>query len=421
MRAVLSARRLASRRAWLWRNRRAFVKPGRSAQPKLFVDVSNIIRNDARTGIQRVVRAVWSELVRRDGHGFSLVPVFATHGHGYCVAADLALGGTGSTAHPEPIPVGAGDRFLGLDLSAQFLPRYLRQVRAWRAAGATVHLVVYDLLPLLQPAWFYRSAHLNFQRWFDLLASDSDQAICISGQVSRDLRDRLQASRLKHQLPIAQVRLGGDIAASRPSSGITDEVASLLGRIRFRPTLLMVGTVEPRKGYDVALDAFEQLWRSRREDAPELVIVGKAGWKSNSLIQRISAHPELGRRLRWVGQVSDEALCRLYEECRGVVIASRGEGFGLPLIEAVAHRRHVLARDLPVFREQGLPNVIYFGDDRPALLAECLRELAQAGQVRPSAAPSLPTWRDCVDDLLTALDLPVDCPREDRLGLSAGS
>jgi len=46
-------------------------------------------------------------------------------------------------------------------------------------------------------------------------------------------------------------------------------------------------------------------------------------------------------------------------------MASHWEGFGLPLAEAMMQRRHVLARDLPVFREQNRPNVLFFEADRP--------------------------------------------------------
>ena len=114
--------------------------------------------------------------------------------------------------------------------------------------------------------------------------------------------------------------------------------------MRFRPTALMVGTIEPRKGYDVALRALQHLWATRGAEAPDLVIVGKPGWKTEQLQRRIRSHPEQGRQLHWLDQVSDESLCSLYQSSRGLLMASHAEGFGLPLLEAVVHRRHVLTR-----------------------------------------------------------------------------
>lgn len=394
-----------ARYTWLWRHRERFGEPQRAELPRLLVDVSAIIRHDAQTGIQRVVRAVWSELRRRDGQGFQLVPVHATHSRGYCHAPLDFLDGPASPAPTETVRARPGDRFLGLDLSAHFLPKYRRQLRAWRQHGATIHLVVYDLLPLLRPQWFSATSATHFRNWFNILAEDADQAICISKQVSRDLRERLREKSPKSTLSIVSLNMGGDIASSRPSQGICDEVSRLVDRLRFRPAILMVGTVEPRKGYDVALAAFEYLWRVRGSEAPDLVIVGKPGWKTAALQRTIRAHPELGRRLHWLDDVTDEGLCRLYEASRGLLVASHAEGFGLPLAEAIMQRRPVLARDLPVFHEQNLPHVLYFEDDGPAALGGRLMDLVKVGPLPQTSKFQLPTWRNCVDGLLRDLGL----------------
>jgi glycosyltransferase involved in cell wall biosynthesis len=399
------AARLGTRVAWLWRHRKGFGEWAQSHQPQLLVDVSEIIRHDAQTGIQRVVRAVWSELCLRDGQGFQLVPVYATHSQGYCYAPVDFLESPLINGPRVPVRARAGDKFLGLDLSAHLLPKYRQQVRAWRKHGATVHLVVYDLLPLLRPQWFNSRASAHFQNWFNVLAEDADQAICISKQVSRDLRDRMRDRVSGSTLSIVNMKMGGDIANSRPSEGVCDEVSCLLDRLRFRPTILMVGTIEPRKAYDTALRAFEHLWHARGGDAPDLVIVGKAGWKTLALQKRLRAHPEHKKRLHWLDEVSDEGLGLLYEACRGLFVASHGEGFGLPLAEAMMHHRHVLARDLPVFREQNLPNVMFFEDDRPAILGERLMDLMRAGPLSPQAKLDLPTWSESVDGLLANLEI----------------
>jgi glycosyltransferase involved in cell wall biosynthesis len=403
MSRVAKAAHVGARQAWLWRNRFAFGKPVHSDCPRLFVDVSTILRHDAQTGIQRVVRAVWSELRDRTGDDVLVLPVYATESRGYCYAPIDFLDRRGGPLGAEPVCVRPGDKFLGLDLSAHVLPKYRRQLGAWRAHGASIHLVVYDLLPLLRPDWFNAAAVGHFQRWFDVLMQDADQAICISDQVARDLHEQEKGAVRRGTLSIGRLQMGSDIAASVPSSGLCSEVGRLLEKMRFRPAVLMVGTVEPRKGYDVAVSAFEHLWRTRPNDAPDLVIVGKGGWKTASLQQYIRSHPENGKRLHWLDQVSDEGLCLLYEACRGLLMASRSEGFGLPLIEASLHRRNVLARDLPVFREQYLPNVRFFGTDEPAALAHRLWDLVNASQ--PSRAPELPSWSDCVQGLLKEMGL----------------
>lgn len=400
MRKLAFFARLGARYAWLWRHRQGFGEPVKAELPRLLVDVSAIIQHDAQTGIQRVVRAVWSELRRRDGEGFRLVPVYASHSRGYCYAPIDFLETPVAALSRDPVSVHAGDKFLGLDLSAHFLPKYRQQLAAWRAHGATLHMVVYDLLPLLRPQWFSTTAAAHFRKWFSLLTEDVDQALCISKQVSRDLRESLRDRAPASSLAIANLTMGGDIASSRPSQGISNEVSQLLDRLRFRPAILMVGTIEPRKGYEAALPAFEALWRTRGSEAPDLVIIGKPGWKTAALQKYIRSHPEHGRRLHWLDQVTDEGLCRLYEACRGLLVASHAEGFGLPLAEAIMQRRPVLARDLAVFHEQRLPNVKFFEDDRPAALGEKVMELLKSGPLPATVELDLPTWSDCVDGLL---------------------
>jgi glycosyltransferase involved in cell wall biosynthesis len=154
------------------------------------------------------------------------------------------------------------------------------------------------------------------------------------------------------------------------------------------------------------------LWRTGADNAPDLVIAGKPGWKTNALQRSIDTHPLQGKRIHWLKAASDEALCRLYGECAGLLIASYGEGFGLPLVEAAMFERKVLARDLPVFREQRLPNVTFFRDDDPAVLGAAIMELADPRKSRTAPVANLPTWSDCVDGLLREMGI----ENEEQLG-----
>src|SRR4051812_24945683 len=111
--------RAMARRLWLRGNRHKFDRPV-SDVPRLLVDISVIMQRDARTGIQRVVRAVWLELCRRHGLAFQLVPVFATETCGYR-EAPLNFLDQPMTQPVGPVAAaGPGDRFLGLDLAAHY-------------------------------------------------------------------------------------------------------------------------------------------------------------------------------------------------------------------------------------------------------------------------------------------------------------
>jgi glycosyltransferase involved in cell wall biosynthesis len=95
--------------------------------------------------------------------------------------------------------------------------------------------------------------------------------------------------------------------------------------------ILAVGTVEPRKNYPRLLAAYRQL-RSRT-DVPPLVIAGRPGWAYGDTLQQIGAEPGV----RFLGHVEDATLTALYEHAGVLAFPSLYEGFGLPLLEAMAH------------------------------------------------------------------------------------
>jgi len=105
--------------------------------------------------------------------------------------------------------------------------------------------------------------------------------------------------------------------------------------------ILAVGTVEPRKNYPRLLTAYRQL-RGRhgslpfiingRPGVPQLVIAGRAGWAYGDTLQRIAAEPGV----RYLGHVDEHTLSALYESASVLAFPSLYEGFGLPLLEAMA-------------------------------------------------------------------------------------
>lgn len=383
------------------------------ARPRqILVDVSVIMKNDVRTGIQRVVRAICLDLQRRDLGGFVVRPVFATAGSPYAYAPDdfLLSSNADSCRHAnEPVDVRPGDIFLGLDLAAHLLPRHERQIRTWKQQGASIHIIVYDLLPVSGANWFNNRTQRNFAKWLGCIARQADQAICISDQVADDLHQWAVNSSVRRTVPlkINTIPLGADIAASGPSSGIAASDKELLSVLGEDPFVLMVGTIEPRKGYGGALDAFEQLWRENVHEAPRLVIAGRPGWKTDTLQKRLRRHPEAGKRLFWFDAASDQFLETLYRSCRGVLLASFAEGFGLPAVEAISFGKPVLLRDIPVFRELTYGRITYFDDDQPgpfaARIMEWLDSLNRSDQRNPGLTP--PSWRQSTDSLLTALNV----------------
>ena len=372
---------------------------------QLLIDVTALALHDLRSGIQRVVRAVLNVLLDRPLPGWRVEPVYLAHGryrHARRFTAAL-VGAPVDALSDDIVDARCGDVFLGLDLVTHGVHLAEQTFVQWRARGVSVQFVVYDLLPVQLPAHFPEEDAAHYRHWLDTVMQVSDRLVCISAATAQAVRERLPASHAPAP-EVAWFHLGADLPASLPSHGLGPQDDALLTRLTGRPALLMVGTVEPRKGHAQALDAFETLLRRGVE--LDLVIVGRPGWMVGPLVERLRVHPEAGRRLHWLEGASDETLTRLYAACTGLLMASEGEGFGLPLIEAAQHRLPILARDLPVFREVAGDHAAYFDAADGAGLADAIAHwLALRGQgaAPDSAGLRWITWEQSTQALLGAV------------------
>jgi len=134
---------------------------------------------------------------------------------------------------------------------------------------------------------------------------------------------------------------------------------------------LAVGSLEPRKNYDVLLDALERYWQ-RSKIRRTLIIAGGAGWKSEVLRQRIQ---DLERRglVHYRGYVPEEELKHLYEQSFALVFPSHYEGFGLPIIEAMSRGCPVITRRNSSLQEVGGSAALYYNDSTDHLVDLMLR------------------------------------------------
>lgn len=377
---------------------------------QLLVDISALVQTDLKTGIQRVVRSILLALIQDPPPGYRIEPVYSNNLHQcYRYARRFALdmlGVDGVTAGDDPIACQAGDIFFGLDLSLNITVNNADMLDAMRTRGVAVHFVVYDMLPVLQPHAFPYGAEQYFNAFLKTVASHADGVLCISRAVADEVSDWI----VKHGAPratlmkIGHFHLGADLGASAPSTGMPDNAGHVLASMAARASILMVGTIEPRKAHAQALAAFDLLWQ-RGVDV-NLVIVGKLGWKVDAVAARLRAHPQLGKKLFWLPGVSDQMLGETYRLASALLAPSVGEGFGLPLIEAAQHGLPIIARGLPVFREVSGAHAYYFDGTEPALLADAVaRWLDLHRQGRAPASSGMPwlTWAASAQQALDAL------------------
>lgn len=372
-----------------------------TARRRLFVDVSVIARDDAGTGIQRVVRGIMRHLPANGHSDWDVIFVAADAAQPY---SPIKLG-AGLEAIGPPIEAAPGDVFLGLDYSLHAIAFQHQQLKKFRAEGGRLWFLVHDLLPVQRPEWFSDQTKYRYAKWLRLIAMLADGYFCNSPQTEAQLRDTLRTRfGLASGFATVVLPMASDIASARLDGSDAGTAAAIPQYLKQRPYLLMVGTLEPRKGHDLIIRACEQLWDTGEDFS--LVLVGRRGWKTEELEQRIAEHGQLGSRLFRFADVNDRQLEEYYRHCHGVIVAALAEGYGLPLIEALGYHKPVLARDLPIFRQHQDRGVRFFPDttDAAAVAATIGKWLAEVdkGEIAVRAPPT--SWHDTAEELMAALD-----------------
>lgn len=157
--------------------------------------------------------------------------------------------------------------------------------------------------------------------------------------------------------------------------------------------LLFVGAAQPRKGLDVLLAAY-----AAQPQLPPLVLAGPAGW---------GPPPPRSPRVHSVGYLDDAELRSVVAGAAALVLPSRDEGFGLPVLEAMATGVPVVCSNVPALREvaSGLATLVPPGD--VATLAAALATVDGAGADPAGAATRRAhaaryTWEACADATVAA-------------------
>lgn len=133
------------------------------------------------------------------------------------------------------------------------------------------------------------------------------------------------------------------------NEAICDSEQQLISLLQNKTYVLSVSSIEPHKGYLLALKAFERLWKNNNDLS--YVIVGKRGKQAIALANQIDNHPQQGENLFHFEGISDVMLAKLYKHSLFVLNCSEGEGFGLMSVEGAYYGKPILARDIPIFRE----------------------------------------------------------------------
>ncbi|SHG47353.1 glycosyltransferase family 4 protein [Streptoalloteichus hindustanus] len=243
-------------------------------------------------------------------------------------------------------------------------------------------VTVHDTVPWTHPETLTRRGALWHRKVIRRAADRADALVVPTSAVAAELG--------RHAPGGARVHVVGEgvpaALATPPPAGVADGVVARLGLPA--EYVLAVGTIEPRKGVETLVEAMG------RADAPDLplVLAGAPGWGGVDPVALARRHYLPAERLVVLGRVSDEELAVVLHRARVLAAPSMAEGFGLPVLEAMAAGVPVVHSDAPALVEVagGAGVVVKRGD--AAGLARALRavaddparraEMAEAGRRR---------------------------------------
>ena len=202
-------------------------------------------------------------------------------------------------------------------------------VNAPLTTGRQVSLVitVHDLIPLLYPQTVSRRYHLWWRAMLRPTVARADRIIAVSRSTADDLANLVPGAGSKTRV----IHLGVD-----PTFGRTkpEDVQDIRRRLQLPSEyILFVGTLEPKKNVPGLLRAYARL--REQQDIPPLVIAGQTGWMAEPVFKAVE-QLRLCNSVRFVGFVSDRDLPALMTGAMLFVFPSVYEGFGLPVLEAMA-------------------------------------------------------------------------------------
>lgn len=298
----------------------------------------------------------------------------------------------------------AGDILISVGLDWDH-PYYKEFYKLRQSSKIKIVTCCYDLIPVLYPQYCVNDVASHFTSYFLDVADGSDLVLCISRQSEKDLNDLLYQTGAAR--PPTWVFPLGDNVPQADGRGLSTNIQDLCKE----PFILYVSTIERRKNHEILYRAYHLLCAAgHKEKLPKLVFVGMQGWGVGDLMKDIDLDPLVANAILRLNHVTDTELKALYEASMFCVFPSLYEGWGLPVGEALAMGKVVLASDRGSLPEVGGELVKYVDPWSAHAWAQAILEMIEDNQGRRTwekrvqESYDIRTWQSAARSVHTAIE-----------------
>jgi glycosyltransferase involved in cell wall biosynthesis len=208
-------------------------------------------------------------------------------------------------------------------------------------AAASFVCLIHDLIPIQFPEYALPGQDEKHRRRIDTAAALAD-AVIVNSIVTRDAFQPY-LERAGRTPPVLVAPFGVDLPASSAEGASPMEP----------PYFVCVSTIEARKNHLMLLNLWRQLVDELGSAAPRLVLIGQRGWETENAIDMLERSTALRGFVLERSDLADIEATRLLKRAQALLLPSFAEGFGFPLVEALALGVPVLCSNLPALRENG--------------------------------------------------------------------
>ena len=233
-------------------------------------------------------------------------------------------------------------------------------------------ITVHDLLPFHYPSLLPRWVPY-YEYFLPAVIKGSTAVVCVSEFTRQEVLERYP-SITEEKLKV--IHGGVDLERFYPrSQGIISE------RYDIKEYLLCVGEVRPYKNLENVFRALELC-----PDGPQLAISGKIFGEHKNKLENLARSLNIENRIVWLGYVPDDLLPNLYSEATAFIFPSLYEGFGLPIIEAMACGCPVISSNRASLPEIGGEVALFFDPLEISDMAESIKKVCEDTEYRQSLA-----------------------------------